>query len=158
MHRRGAAAVTDTYARASRILLALGCSPEGIRGMVIPGPPISKGRPKADWKHKRLYDPTVKEETELAKMLMGFRGRPWRGNIGVVVIFYRPDRLRLDTDNMQKFVLDAGTRARLWLDDSQVTAIAAITELDKEDPRTVMVIGQHASTLERDPPPKPKRT
>lgn len=74
---------------------------------------------------------------------------PVSGNIAVGCLFYRPNRQRLDTDNMLKHVCDGATGIA-WHDDSQVTAIMGITELCPQDPRTIVVIAKHSSSLVRD--------
>jgi len=54
---------------------------------------------------------------------------PMTGNVALACIFFRPNRQRVDADNLLKHICDAATGV-LWLDDSQVTAIVAIVELD----------------------------
>jgi len=71
------------------------------------------------------------------------------GNVALACLFFRPNRQRIDVDNLVKHVCDAGNGVA-WADDSQVTAIAASVELDREMPRTVLAIARHRTTLVRD--------
>lgn len=145
--------VSDPVQRAARIMYALGGDPAEASAMVIPGAPKAKQRPRVV--RTNVYDPSAPDEKELAKALLGFSGRPFEGNLAVVAIFYMPDRRRLDADNLAKLVCDAGNRAELWHDDCQVTGLAAVLELDAQNPRTVLLIGAHTSSLLRDIKPRP---
>lgn len=75
--------------------------------------------------------------------------RPFTGNVGLVCLFFRPDRQRIDVDNLLKHVCDAANGV-LWVDDTQCTAIAGVIGLDRDDPRTVIAVGVHESTMIRD--------
>lgn len=147
------------YDQALGIYLALGGVPGTVRGMVIPGAPRAQKRHRDGKGFK--YDPSLGDKIDLAHELRGFPDRPSEGNLALVAIFYRPDRRWMDGDNLQKLLLDAGTRANLWHDDCQVTAGAFVIELDKLRPRTVVLLGPHNSTLDRSnvearKPPAPK--
>ena len=48
-----------------------------------------------------------------------------------------------------KLVADAGTKARVWRDDKQITAWSCQLELDREHPRTVIAVATHISSLKR---------
>lgn len=72
------------------------------------------------------------------------------GNVFVICLFFRSNRQRIDCDNMIKQFLDAATGV-CWVDDCQVTAQLGIVEYDPDRPRTVVVIGEHRSTLVREP-------
>jgi hypothetical protein len=71
------------------------------------------------------------------------------GNVAVLAVFYRQNLQRIDSDNLMKLVLDAGTQAGIWKDDSQVTVQGAILELDEKNPRTIFVACDCPSTLVR---------
>lgn len=73
---------------------------------------------------------------------------PLSGNLSLACIFFRSNRQRIDVDNMLKNVSDAATGI-VWQDDSQVTAVAGTVEYDPSNPRTVIAIGRHQSTLLR---------
>ena len=93
---------------------------------------------------------------ELRRWLPG--GRQLAGNVAVGCIFFRPTRRRVDVDNLVKHVLDAANGVT-FADDSQVTRLYADVELDRANPRTVVVMGRHASTLTREAtvPRRPRR-
>lgn len=65
---------------------------------------------------------------------------PMQGPIALVLIFYRSDRRKVDEDNLRKLVMDAGNRAAIWHDDSQVNAGAQLIEYDRENPRTLIAL------------------
>ncbi len=118
---------------------------------VVVGDPISKARPR--WVSgrggRKPYTPqkTVDGEKKIAWALTGILKR--KGNVAVSCIFHRSNHQRMDIDNMLKAVLDAGTRAGVWDDDSQVTALIGILEYDPEKPRTIICLGDHRSSLKR---------
>ena len=74
--------------------------------------------------------------------------QPYLGNVALVCIFYRSNKQRIDTDNMLKHVCDSANGIA-WIDDSQVTAIAGLIELDPSNPRTVIAIAPHVTTMQR---------
>lgn len=115
------------------------------------GPPESKGRPRFR-RDGRVYkaDKDHQAERLTAWHLKRSFNEPWKGNIAIGCIFYRPNRQRIDTDNMLKHVLDCATGI-CWDDDSQVTAVLGITHLDPDRPRTLMMFGSHDSTMDRGP-------
>ena len=114
--------------------------------------PIAKERPRLGARG-RTYTPerTRDAEEHLAwAFKLATNGRPaLAGNLGMVAVFFRPDKRRIDGDNMLKLVCDAGNLARAWGDDSQVTTKLARIELDKTHPRTEIAIGPMTSTLTR---------
>lgn len=117
-------------------------------GLTIPGEPPTKARPR--FSNGRVYKLEADQEAETATgwhLRKRFR-RPLTGNVALGAIFFRPDRRRIDVDNMLKHLCDAANGI-VWLDDSQVTALAGFAELDVEAPRTLIVIAPHVSTLER---------
>jgi Holliday junction resolvase RusA-like endonuclease len=117
--------------------------------------PIAKERPRT-YHGRRGVRTVTPERTKTAEEHLAWRFRlamqgrqPFAGNLGMVCVFYRPDRRRIDGDNMLKLVCDAGNLARAWGDDSQITTKLARVELDKARPRTEIAIGPMASTLTR---------
>lgn len=97
-------------------------------------------------------------EAELADVFAQVEPRPLcYTNIGLAVLFYRPDRRAMDKDNLEKLVMDAGTKARVWQDDRQITAGIQRVELDAANPRTVIGFCRVTSTLDRTIPPKQRR-
>lgn len=127
--------------------LGLGQS-DSLSVVTIPGAPWSKSRPRFGRGRAYTKKEDIDAETRTATYLKSVVKRPLEGNAGLVCIFYRPNRQRIDTDNLIKHVCDAGNGV-LWLDDSQCTAVMGVIELDAENPRTVVAIGEHTSTLRR---------
>lgn len=133
--------------RVMGLLTSVSASNE-IRCVVVHGDPPSKARTRFTAKG-RPYTPkkTVLGEKRIAAALANVGTFP--GNVAVVALFYRASRQRIDVDNLLKAVLDAGTRANVWDDDSQVTALLGIVEHDREHPRCVIAFGHHSSSLTR---------
>lgn len=128
----------DTFA------VALGADAAHLRRAVVAGDPVAKGRPRVT-KTGHAYTPerTRQAESDLAWMIraVGGRGLMLLGPVVLVARFYRKTRRRGDCDNYSKLLLDAGTKAGLWGDDSQIVAHATLMAFDKEDPRTELVWG-----------------
>ena len=73
------------------------------------------------------------------------------GAVAMAAIFRMPDARWTDADNLSKLVLDAGTKAKLWRDDSHVTAPLPYLELDKKRPRTLLAFAPIRSSIPRYP-------
>jgi Holliday junction resolvase RusA-like endonuclease len=119
------------------------------------GAPKSKARARVVVRHGKTmsYTPqtTRVAEDELAwRWKLAMQGKTIDGPVAVVCVFFRPNRQRIDADNMTKLVLDAGTKARVWHDDSQVVMIVARVEFDPGHPRTEIAIADASSTLDRE--------
>lgn len=114
----------------------------------IDGPPKSKARPRPN-PRGGVWSPSTADEDALAYRLKAVVDTRHEGNVIVAAIFFRPNFQRVDVDNLLKLVLDAGTKAGIWRDDSQVTALLGVMEYDKARPRTVVGIGEHVTTLDR---------
>jgi Holliday junction resolvase RusA-like endonuclease len=116
---------------------------------VIPGTPPSKARVRFGKGHTYNRPEAVAAEKRTAVYVQqALRGYRYEGNVALGCIFYRPTFQRVDADNMLKHVCDS-INGLAFKDDSQVTAIAARVELDPENPRTVLVLGAHQSTMRR---------
>lgn len=140
----------ETVNKAAHLLEDI-CVPGTIYTRKVEGDPTSKARPRfTSYKGvKHAYTPhkTIRGEKAIADQ---FAGIPkFDSNVALACVFYRSNRQRVDIDNMLKAVLDGGTRAGLWQDDCQVTALLAVTEMDSERPHTLIAVGQHKSTLAR---------
>jgi len=130
--------------------IALGLSDDRLLFTTIPGAPWSKSRPRFA-KNGHTY--SKREDVDAEERMRGYlrrssHGEKFTGNVGLACVFFRPNRQRIDTDNLLKHVCDAGTGI-LWNDDTQVTAVLGITELDEERPRTLVMVAPHISTLTR---------
>lgn len=116
---------------------------------VIPGAPVSKSRPRVG--RGRIYSKpgdVAAEKRTAIYLLDALKGQHFLGNVAVGCIFYRPNFQRIDADNLLKHVCDSANGVA-WKDDCQVTSIAGRMELDRDNPRTVLVMGPHQSTLYR---------
>lgn len=130
--------------------LGLGATSTSLHMVTIPGAPWSKSRPRFSRGAKVAYSSTDDRDAELRTswFLKDSIRKPLTGNVGMVCLFFRPNNQRVDTDNLLKHVCDSGNGV-IWLDDSQCTALAGIVELDPDNPRTVVMIGHHHTTLKR---------
>lgn len=135
--------------RALRLCAVLAPGTAQLITTVMLGEPASKSRPRFTRRGKPYR---TREDTDAEKRTARHLGRlfeqPWTGNVAVGAVFFRPNKQRIDVDNMLKHVCDAANGVA-WVDDSQVTAIYGIAELDVEKPRTILVFARHASTLTR---------
>lgn len=130
--------------------VGLGLEDDEFFSTTIPGAPWSKARPRFA-RNGRSYRPKgdVDAETRTGAYLrQTMRGRVFTGNVGLACVFFRPNRQRIDTDNLLKHVCDAATGI-VWEDDSQCTALLGIIELDADNPRTLVILGRHTSSLTR---------
>ncbi len=142
------------YALTILAMLTRATEPPAAIYIVHHGIPIPKGRARF-LKTGASYTPkrTVTAEEGLAWTLkFAVRDRPLVGPLAMVVLFYLPDQRRQDADNLLKLVKDAGNRAGIWHDDSQVVACSARVDLDPANPRTVIAIAPAMSDLRRMPP------
>lgn len=144
-------AVADEL-RALKMMLAIGAEVAGMRFVTHEGEPVSKSRARYNAQQRRAYTPakTARGERALKADLRPLFPEPFPGNVAVACIFYRQNRQRIDADNLTKLVCDAATGIA-WADDSQVTAIASVLEMDRDNPRTVIAFAPHVSSMDRGP-------
>jgi Holliday junction resolvase RusA-like endonuclease len=125
--------------------------PSQIVAFVHEGAPVSKAR--ARWSRKgHFYTPGTTQGAEEAlswRFREVVKGRPWKGNIALAAVFFRPNHQRIDADNLMKLVLDAGTKAGVWDDDCQVTHQVSVIEKDVARPRTVIALSAVTGSLNR---------
>lgn len=144
-------AVLGDVDRAMQMLRGMGVMPatDRVDVMVVEGAPWSKSRPRFS-RAGHAYQPRDDraQAEALAWRMRGFLAERFPANVAVACIFFRPNRQRIDADNMLKHVLDSATGVA-WEDDSQVTAVLGVIELDAERPRTVIAFGEHESTMTR---------
>jgi Holliday junction resolvase RusA-like endonuclease len=140
---------TPDSERMLRLCEAIAPQTGEMRSCTIPGEPASKARPRftRTGKPYRTRE-NVDAEQHTAWHVRPLFPRPWTGNIALGCVFFRPDKQRIDVDNMLKHVCDAANGIA-WVDDSQVTAVYGVAELDVERPRTLLVFARHSSTLLR---------
>lgn len=130
---------------------ARGGDDERLLHLVVDGAPWSKSRPKfARNRGGIAYQPDDdrRAEARMRGHLQSVGAEPFLGNTMVACRFYRPDAQRVDVDNLLKHVCDSANGV-LWEDDSQATLVFGEIMHDAERPRTVIVAGNHRSTLLR---------
>lgn len=138
------------YERTFRLAGVLGVEDgKRITYLVIDGDP----RPKARTRFSSGGKTYTLEEQRQAERDLGWEfkrsfKKPLPYTVAVVCIFYRSNYIRVDVDNMLKHVMDSANGI-VWEDDSQVTAQLGIMEYDPDHPRTVILIGEHRSTMQR---------
>lgn len=130
-------------------LFARGGSDEQLFYVKVDGDPWSKSRPRFT-RRGNTYQPRddLEAEQRMAMHLRAFAAPKFLGNVMVVCRFYRSNFQRIDTDNLLKHVCDSANGI-LWKDDSQVTLVLGEVLYDSVRPRTVILVGNHESTLLR---------
>ena len=138
----------DDRFRVGEQLFSLGAVGHTMHLFVLDGDPVSKARARFSGRNGVYTPPTVREAEE--RWVARLRGvEKFTGNVALAAMFVRSTKQRIDVDNMLKLVADACTRARIWDDDSQVTAMAGLVEYDKDRPCTVLGLAAHESTMQR---------
>ena len=107
----------------------------------FPGDPVPAPRPR--FAQGGTYMPTKYTAYKLAlawafKEKMG-RKKPMRGAISITLDFYRSTHRRVDLDNLEKTVLDAGGGV-VWLDDSQIVEMHSRKVLGSAEPRVEVML------------------
>lgn len=135
--------------RVMALLTAVAGDLDDVHYTLMEWEPASKARPRFG-KGGRTYTPAEsrKAEARTAAWLRRMFDEPMSGNVAMACLFFRPNRQRIDVDNMLKHVCDAANEI-IWHDDSQVSAITGIVELDTERPRTLLAVAPHMSTMTR---------
>lgn len=123
---------------------------------VVPWQPAAKKRPRISQGGRRTHqdpvDRAAEDETSecLRESVAGLAIPRIRTNVAVRLVFYRQTAQRVDIDNLIKHFLDSANGI-LWLDDCQITRIAAELHLDRTNPRTEWLLTKHTdSTMVRD--------
>lgn len=138
---------SDDFGRAAQLVRAAGGQDHAVHLAVVDGDPISKARARFAKGHTYTPKATVEGEARIAQALAGVEKH--EANVAVACIFYRRTLHRVDVDNLLKAVLDGATKAAIWDDDSQVTAILGVLEHDPDAPRTIIAVATHSSTMLR---------
>lgn len=136
-------------------LRAIGGAGDERLTLVHPGTPLPKERARAG--PHGFYTPTKTRHAE-GLLTRAFRlarstdrVRRFHDTVAIVAVFFVPTFQRKDADNCLKLVMDAATKAGVWIDDSQVKAHAVFFELDALNPRTVIAICPYLTSLTRAP-------
>lgn len=139
----------DDVERTLALLQAVAGDLHDVHYTLMEWEPASKARPRFG-KGGRTYTPTEsrRAEARTAAWLRQMFDEPMTGNVAMACIFFRPNRQRIDVDNMLKHVCDAANTI-IWHDDSQVTSLTGIVELDADRPRTLLAVAPHMSTMTR---------
>lgn len=126
--------------------------------ITLPWTPVPKARPRFA-RGRAYHDPKDKDaEAKTGAMLRYKATTLWSANVCVVAGFVRHDRRWMDVDNLMKHLLDSANGV-LFYDDAQVTASAQVLEYGPGAARTVLVVGEHASSMPRTvPATSPRRT
>jgi Holliday junction resolvase RusA-like endonuclease len=130
-------------------MFARGGPDERLYYVQINGEPWSKSRPRFT-RRGGTYQPKDDRDAE-ERLRLRLRVRidsPFPGNVMLVCRFYRSNFQRIDTDNLLKHVCDSANGI-LWKDDSQVTFVLGEVNYDPDWPRTIILAGDHDSTLRR---------
>ncbi|WP_434593468.1 RusA family crossover junction endodeoxyribonuclease [Streptomyces sp. A5-4] len=125
--------------------------------MCFDGDPASKARPRFGNGRAYKTDEDTEAERRTGWNLRRHFRQPWTGNLALGCVFFRPDRRQIDDDNMIKHLCDAGNGIA-WFDDAQITAKYGVVELDREHPRTLVVVARHVSSMDRSDVAKPRPT
>ena len=133
---------TDPRIQALRAYAALGgiTDERHMASLTIHGAPHVKRRPR--FAHGVAYtDPAnrIAEQSTRAAM-QAARLTRHDGPVVLVCVFFTPTRRRVDTDNLLKHVMDAGTGV-LYGDDHQVHRHAALLVQADPRPRTLILAG-----------------
>lgn len=117
--------------------------------LTVPGEPRSKARPRFTGSGGVYSDKQQKAHEELLEwhLRLAFK-EPLQGGVGVGITFFRSNKQRIDLDNLVKAVLDAANGIA-FVDDVQVVELAARIELDRENPRTVILVEPKTTSMPR---------
>lgn len=132
--------------QACALLRAVDIEPTTMQMLVVDGTPPSKARPRVTGKgHVYVPEPQrVAEEAMKWHLRTEFR-TPYTGNVALVARFFRPTMQRIDVDNLMKHLLDCANGIVVE-DDSQITTLFGTVDLDRERPRTVIVVAPYENT------------
>lgn len=106
----------------------------------VPGKPVPWQRVRRG-KNGSTYVPKETQEYErrVAWSAKGAGVRPIVGPVRLEMVFYVPDLRPRDGDNLQKAVMD-GLKGVGYADDKQVRVWSGSIELDRENPRAVLML------------------
>lgn len=110
------------------------------------GTPHPQARPRVT--KRGTFRPDADHQKALQLILRRQTPAPLDGSLIVACAFYLPDLRTRDTDNLVKHCLDSANGI-VWSDDRQVTGEIGYVELDRERPRTIMLVGADERTSVR---------
>lgn len=133
------------YMSSGEALAKLLVNPRTVVSAIIRGQPPSKARPRFNGKGFCYSSEKQRAaERDLRAKFSSLCGEPRTGMMAVGVTFYRDSAHRVDVDNMVKHVFDSANKV-VFVDDAQVTCLVATVKVDRENPRTELVIYEHDS-------------
>jgi len=103
---------------------------------IVYGNPIPKARARVANGHAFTPARTVAWEQEIR---LRCPAKELRGELCIVLRFYRDSRKRCDIDNLCKSVFDA-LNGKAWKDDCQIIELGAFKSYDPTDPRVEIEI------------------
>jgi Holliday junction resolvase RusA-like endonuclease len=116
---------------------------------VVLGNPHAKMRPRISaarpgQRPRTHQDPKDKIAEDRTKEALRAHEPPlFTGNVALIAAFYRNSRQVVDLDNLEKHLMDAANGI-LWTDDCQVTCKRTTLDLDRDNPRTHVIVVQDA--------------
>jgi len=105
----------------------------------IPVHPIPKARARVMKGYTYTPKRTVSAEKVVRATALAAGVKPLGGPVRLSVRFYRGDARPCDLDNLAKLVQDA-LNGVAWKDDRQIVWLAASKQIDRERPRTEVVV------------------
>ena len=132
--------MNDTQTASSMLRVLASIDEESIVCFTFKGEPKSKRNKWSDANHGK----------ELIRLFRSEIPHGFSKSVAIAAIFYRPNYQRIDVDNMMKMVMDSGTRAGVWRDDSYVIAEGCRVELDHHHPRIVIAVCSASTSFDRD--------
>lgn len=126
--------------------------PQGAWTCVLPFQPWAKKRPRISRGGGRTHQPKDDRDAEQrTRDCLVQAGPPlFVGPVCLRVTFYRASLQWVDTDNLTKHIKDCANGI-LWVDDVQVTDERCVKRLDRDNPRTeILVFPDYADNMSID--------
>jgi Holliday junction resolvase RusA-like endonuclease len=106
----------------------------------LEGKPHVKKRPRFGNGHAYKEDGAEERATKARLVALGLECIEKPQLVVLVAHFWLPDARTKDFDNLKKHLADAANGV-LWADDSQVKRAAQLVDIDRERPRTEVLVG-----------------
>lgn len=106
---------------------------------VLEGDPVPKSRPRVVNGHTYTEARTIRAEQALRMAAIRAGAKPTRLPVSIELRFWRQTARPCDIDNLCKTVMDALNGAA-WEDDSQAVHLEASKGIDREHPRTEVIV------------------
>lgn len=113
--------------------------------LVVPGPPVPKGRPRRGAGGRMYTPPRTRSAEEVVAWHARAAGVTFREPVDVVLVFCEAGA-RGDLDNLAKLTLDGIVKGELLLDDRQVVALTARRcRVPRGEERTIVRVSEASS-------------